>query len=100
MMAISAIEKNQALLIEEIEEKHKEVERKAEELLDELRLEVDELQRRQNELQCLEDTKEPLHLLQVRAVIHLSGTRTNQITEQKPPLFIRLLQICKVTSSS
>ncbi|KAM4713988.1 E3 ubiquitin-protein ligase TRIM21-like [Anableps anableps] len=63
-MAISAIERNQALLIEEIENKHEAAKRRAEDLLEELDQELDKLQRRHRELQYLENTKDPLHLLQ------------------------------------
>ncbi|KAM9718239.1 E3 ubiquitin-protein ligase TRIM39-like isoform 2-T2 [Menidia menidia] len=63
-MVITAFERYQALLIEEIEQKHEAEERRAEELLCELEEETSELQRRYSELQHLEDTKDPLHLLQ------------------------------------
>ncbi|CAG5929562.1 unnamed protein product, partial [Menidia menidia] len=63
-MVITAFERYQALLIGEIEEKHEAEERRAEELLCELEEETSELQRRYSELQHLEDTKDPLHLLQ------------------------------------
>ncbi|XP_021167337.2 E3 ubiquitin-protein ligase TRIM39 [Fundulus heteroclitus] len=63
-MAINAIERNQALLIEEIEEKHEAAKRRADDLVEELDQEIEELQRRRSELQYLEDTKDPLHLLQ------------------------------------
>lgn len=65
-LAINAIERSQALLIEELEEKHEAVKRRAEDLLEELDQELGELQRRRGELQYLENTKDPLHLLQVR----------------------------------
>lgn len=65
-MAIKAIERNQALLIEEIEEKHEAAKRRGEDLIEELNQEIDELQRRCSELQYLKDTKDQLHLLQVR----------------------------------
>ncbi|XP_049924030.1 pyrin-like [Epinephelus moara] len=61
---ISIIEKNQASLIEEIEQKQSAAEREEEELVNELRREINELQGRQSELQHLEQTDDPLHLLQ------------------------------------
>ncbi|XP_047242027.1 E3 ubiquitin-protein ligase TRIM21-like [Girardinichthys multiradiatus] len=63
-MVINAIERNQALLIEDIEEKHEAAKRRAEDLLEELDQEIGELQKRRSELQYLKDTKDPLHLLQ------------------------------------
>ncbi|XP_044039010.1 nuclear factor 7, ovary-like [Siniperca chuatsi] len=63
-MMVSVIERNQALLIEEIEEKYKTAERTAEELLKVLRQEINELQSRCSELQYLEHTEDPLHLIQ------------------------------------
>lgn len=64
-MVISIIERNQALLIEEVEQKQEAVEKKGEELLKELRQEISELQKRRSELQHLESTEDPLHLIQV-----------------------------------
>ncbi|XP_033507607.1 E3 ubiquitin-protein ligase TRIM21-like [Epinephelus lanceolatus] len=61
---ISIIEKNQASLIEEIEHKRSAAEREEEELVNELGREINELQGRQSELQHLEQTDDPLHLLQ------------------------------------
>ncbi|XP_017292984.1 E3 ubiquitin-protein ligase TRIM21-like [Kryptolebias marmoratus] len=63
-MTVSAIERSQALLIEEFEQKHQAAERNAEELLDELETETSELHSRHTELEYLEDIKDPLHLLQ------------------------------------
>ncbi|KAG8006002.1 E3 ubiquitin-protein ligase TRIM21 [Nibea albiflora] len=63
-MVISTIERNQALLMEEMEKKQEETERNAEEVLKELRQEINELQRRHNELQQLEHSEDPLHLIQ------------------------------------
>lgn len=65
-MVISTIERNQALLIDEMEQKQEASEKKAQELLDELGQEINELQKRRSELQNLEHTNDPLHLLQVR----------------------------------
>lgn len=65
-MVISAIERNQALLIEEIEKKQEATEQRAEEFLRELERENSELQTRSCELQVLENTDDPLYLLQVR----------------------------------
>ncbi|XP_070785704.1 E3 ubiquitin-protein ligase TRIM21-like [Enoplosus armatus] len=63
-MVISVIERNQALLIEEIEQKYKAAERKAEEFLKELEQEINDLQIRLSELQYLEYPDDPLHLIQ------------------------------------
>ncbi|AWO97190.1 zf-C3HC4 4 multi-domain protein [Scophthalmus maximus] len=63
-MVISAIERNQALLIEEIEKKQEATEQRAEEFLRELERENSELQTRSCELQVLENTDDPLYLLQ------------------------------------
>ncbi|KAM9335135.1 E3 ubiquitin-protein ligase TRIM39-like [Symphorus nematophorus] len=64
-MVISAIEENQALLIDEIERKHEAAERSGDELVRELGQEIKELQRRRSELQHLEHTEDPLHLIQI-----------------------------------
>ncbi|XP_070710613.1 E3 ubiquitin-protein ligase TRIM39-like [Pempheris klunzingeri] len=61
---VSVIERNRALLVEEIEQKQEAAERRAEELLKELEQEVAELQRRQSELQHLQHTEDTLYLLQ------------------------------------
>ncbi|XP_071385651.1 E3 ubiquitin-protein ligase TRIM39-like [Centroberyx affinis] len=63
-MLISAIERHQAGLIEEIKEKQKAAERRAEGLLNQLEQEISELQRRSSELKHLEHTENHLHLLQ------------------------------------
>ncbi|XP_026155155.1 E3 ubiquitin-protein ligase TRIM39-like [Mastacembelus armatus] len=63
-MAISAIERNQAMFIDEMERKQEAAEKRAEEFLEELRKEINELQRRYGELHYLEHTDDPLHLLQ------------------------------------
>uniref|UniRef100_G3Q4W2 Uncharacterized protein n=1 Tax=Gasterosteus aculeatus TaxID=69293 RepID=G3Q4W2_GASAC len=47
-LLITAIEKNQARLVEELEQKHQEAERRAAELLQELQQEIRELQRKYN----------------------------------------------------
>ncbi|KAK9524968.1 hypothetical protein VZT92_017324 [Zoarces viviparus] len=61
---ISVIEKNQALLMGEIEEKQEAAKKAEEELLKELGQEVNELQRKRTELMHLEQSDDPLHLLQ------------------------------------
>ncbi|XP_068584400.1 E3 ubiquitin-protein ligase TRIM21-like [Cebidichthys violaceus] len=61
---ISIIEKNQALLIDEIEKKQEAVNKTEDDLLKELGQEINELQRRRSELQHLEHSDDPLHLLQ------------------------------------
>lgn len=63
---VSAIQRHQAGLVRELEEKQAAVERRAEELLEQLEQEITELQTRSSELQHLELTQNPLHLLQVR----------------------------------
>lgn len=62
----SAIESNQALLVDELEQKQESTERRVDELLNELQQEIDELQRRSDELQNLEHTEDHLHLIQVK----------------------------------
>ncbi|XP_051257805.1 E3 ubiquitin-protein ligase TRIM39 isoform X1 [Dicentrarchus labrax] len=63
-MVMSAIERNQALFIDEMEQKQGAAERRGEELLKELEQEINELQRTRSELQHLEHTEDPLHLIQ------------------------------------
>ncbi|XP_051257796.1 E3 ubiquitin-protein ligase TRIM39 [Dicentrarchus labrax] len=63
-MLITAIERQDAGLVEELKEKQEEAERRAEELLVELEEEINNLQMRNSELQHLELTQNPLHLLQ------------------------------------
>lgn len=63
--AMSALERNQALLIDEIEGKQEAAERKANELLRALGEEISELQRRRSELEHLEHTEDLLYLLRV-----------------------------------
>ncbi|XP_061565786.1 E3 ubiquitin-protein ligase TRIM39-like [Cololabis saira] len=103
-MAICVIEKNQTLLIEEIEQKHKAVETRAEELLLELQQEIDKLQQRQSELQHLEETKEPLHLLQSYSHVSAPPSTTNWCKVMTDPdhyvrtvrrTFSRLVDICQ-----
>lgn len=65
-MVISAIERNQALLMEEVEQRQEAAEKKGKELLKELGREINELQKRHSELQHLESSEDPLHLIQVR----------------------------------
>lgn len=67
-MLITAIERQQAELAKDLEERQLEAERKAEELLEELEKEIHELQTRSSELQHLELTRSSLHLLQVRFI--------------------------------
>lgn len=64
-MVISEIERNQAWLVGETEQKRKEAERKAAELIKQLGQEVSELQGRRDEIQYLEQTEDPIHLIQV-----------------------------------
>ncbi|XP_035760119.1 tripartite motif-containing protein 16-like [Neolamprologus brichardi] len=63
-MLITAIERQQAELAKDLEERQMEAERKAEELREELEKEIQELQTRSSELQHLELTQSSLHLLQ------------------------------------
>ncbi|CAI5671757.1 E3 ubiquitin-protein ligase TRIM39-like [Oreochromis aureus] len=63
-MMISAIERNQALLIEEIEQKQEVAEKRAEELLKEISQEINELQKRRSELHLLEHIENPVQLQQ------------------------------------
>lgn len=65
-MLVTAIETQQAGLVEELGARQAEAERRAEELLNELEQEIEELQTRSSELHHLELTQNPLHLLQVR----------------------------------
>ncbi|KAM8747385.1 E3 ubiquitin-protein ligase TRIM21-like isoform 1-T1 [Acanthopagrus schlegelii] len=68
---MSALETNQALVIDEIERKHEAAGRKANELLRELGEEISELQRRRSELEHLEHTEDLLYL--IRTVPSLSA---------------------------
>ncbi|XP_063756724.1 E3 ubiquitin-protein ligase TRIM39-like isoform X2 [Eleginops maclovinus] len=61
---IAAIERHQADLVEELEEKQQEVERRAEELIGELTTEIGTLQARAKELHRLLRYQNPLYLLQ------------------------------------
>ncbi|XP_030609870.1 nuclear factor 7, ovary-like [Archocentrus centrarchus] len=63
-MLITTIERQQAELVRELEDRQLEAEKKAEDLLKELEKEIHELQKRSSELQHLELTPSPLHLLQ------------------------------------
>ncbi|XP_059211198.1 E3 ubiquitin-protein ligase TRIM39-like [Centropristis striata] len=60
---IKAIERHQAEVVEELEERQREAERRAEELEQELEQELELLQWRSNELQSLEHAQDPIHLL-------------------------------------
>ncbi|XP_038158054.1 E3 ubiquitin-protein ligase TRIM21-like [Cyprinodon tularosa] len=89
-MAIKAIERNQALLIEEIEEKHEAAKRRGEDLIEELNQEIDELQRRWSELQYLKDTKDQLHLLQSFPCLTSPPSSTNwSEVSVEPDIYIR-----------
>lgn len=101
---ISAIEKHQAAVIEETEEKQEEAEKKAQELLRALSLEVNELQYRRSEIQQLELTEDPLHLIQsIPSLVVLPFT--NDLTEMKIDMnnristvrntFSKLVEICQ-----
>lgn len=70
-MMVSAIERNQALLIEEIEQKQEVAEKRAEELLKEISQEINELQKRRSELHLLEHIENPVQLQQVRISIYV-----------------------------
>ncbi|XP_038837859.1 E3 ubiquitin-protein ligase TRIM21-like [Salvelinus namaycush] len=61
---VRSIEKGQAQLIEEVEEKQKAVERQAEGLIKELEQEITELKRRSTDLKQLSHTEDHLQLLQ------------------------------------
>ncbi|XP_031663189.1 E3 ubiquitin-protein ligase TRIM39-like [Oncorhynchus kisutch] len=61
---VCCIERNQAELIEVVEEKQKAAERQAERLIEELEQEITELKSRSTELEQLSNIKDHLHLLQ------------------------------------
>ncbi|KAF7653558.1 hypothetical protein LDENG_00081340 [Lucifuga dentata] len=63
-MLFSAIERNQAELVQEFQDRQEATERRAKELLNDLEQEMNELERRRSELLHLENTDNPLHLLQ------------------------------------
>nr|XP_046236849.1 E3 ubiquitin-protein ligase TRIM21-like isoform X2 [Scatophagus argus] len=63
-MVISAFERNRTWLVNEVKQKQEAAERTADEFLKELDYEIDELQRRRSELQHLEQSEDPLHLIQ------------------------------------
>lgn len=71
-MLKTAIERQQAGLVEELQERQEEAERRAEELLNELEQEINELHTRSSELQHLQLTQNPLHILQVRYLSRIS----------------------------
>ncbi|KAM4537320.1 E3 ubiquitin-protein ligase TRIM21-like [Odontesthes bonariensis] len=92
-MIISAVERNQALLIDEIEKKHETAEKRAEELLSELEEEITELQSRCSELQYLEDTKDPLHLLQSFPCLSAPpSTKDWSEVRAEPDIYIRTVR--------
>ncbi|KAL7375275.1 hypothetical protein ABVT39_014651 [Epinephelus coioides] len=62
-MLINAIQRQQAELVEELEERQREAERRAVELYEELQREVNELQTRNSVLQNLEHAPNPVHLV-------------------------------------
>lgn len=64
-MVVSQIERNQAVLVEKIQQKQEALERRAEECLKQLRKETEELQRRRSKLQYLANIEDPVHILQV-----------------------------------
>lgn len=64
-MLINAIQRQQAELVEELEERQQECERRAAELYEELQREVSELQTRNSVLQNLEQAQNPVHLVRV-----------------------------------
>ncbi|XP_034057101.1 E3 ubiquitin-protein ligase TRIM39-like [Gymnodraco acuticeps] len=61
---ISVIERGQSLLMEEIEQKHEAAERTKKEFIKDLGQEINEVRKRRSELKHLENTEDPLHLLQ------------------------------------
>ncbi|KAL3046074.1 hypothetical protein OYC64_004178 [Pagothenia borchgrevinki] len=61
---ISAIEKDHSLIMEEIELKHEAAEKTEEEFIKDLAREIHEVRKRRSELKHLENTEDPLHLLQ------------------------------------
>ncbi|XP_072315510.1 zinc finger protein RFP-like [Eucyclogobius newberryi] len=63
-MLISAVEQQQAAVVEELQRRQDEVEEKANELLSQLQMEIKELQTRGSEILNLETTQNHLHLLQ------------------------------------
>ncbi|XP_068444391.1 E3 ubiquitin-protein ligase TRIM39-like [Clinocottus analis] len=63
-LLITAIERNQDRLVEELEKNQQEAERRARELSEELAQEIRELQARGIELKQLEQDQSPVHLLQ------------------------------------
>lgn len=67
-MMKNAFERNQALLVGDMEQKQDEAESRADEIFKDLQQEINELQRRRSELQHLEGTKDPLHLIQVSLI--------------------------------
>ncbi len=65
-MLVNTIERNQAQLIDEIEQKQEVAKTKGDKLLKELEQEISELQGRSSELQHLQHSENPLYLIQVR----------------------------------
>ncbi|XP_029310708.1 E3 ubiquitin-protein ligase TRIM39-like [Cottoperca gobio] len=75
-MLITAIERHQVELVEELEEKQQEAERRAYDMFEDLAREVNELQAKGRELLSLVHTQNPLYLLQsFPSVSRLPSTR-------------------------
>ncbi|XP_070849261.1 E3 ubiquitin-protein ligase TRIM21-like [Chaetodon trifascialis] len=60
----STIERSQTLLVDEIEQRQEAAERGTDELLDKLQKEIGDLERGHSELQQLEESEDPLHVIQ------------------------------------
>ncbi|XP_014046322.1 E3 ubiquitin-protein ligase TRIM39 [Salmo salar] len=78
---VRSIERNQAELIEVVEEKQKAAERQAEGLIEELEQEITELKRRSTELEQLSDIKDHLHLLQSSTSLYTTLPPTKNWSE-------------------
>ncbi|XP_042073333.1 E3 ubiquitin-protein ligase TRIM21-like [Haplochromis burtoni] len=103
-MMVSAIERNQALLIEEIEQKQEVAEKRAEELLKEISQEINELQKRCSELHLLEHIENPvqlqqnfLHLNTPMSVKHWADVRVQSESYARTVRrnFSKLVDICQ-----
>uniref|UniRef100_A0A4W5NR58 Uncharacterized protein n=1 Tax=Hucho hucho TaxID=62062 RepID=A0A4W5NR58_9TELE len=92
---VRSIEKNQAELIEVIEEKQKAVERQAEGFIKELEQEITELKRRSSDLKQLSHTEDHLQLLQsflsLVSVFQLEET-LNKEMEKMPEVKLQRIQ--------
>ncbi|KAM4614747.1 E3 ubiquitin-protein ligase TRIM39-like [Polymixia lowei] len=108
---MSSIERNQAELIETIEEKQKSTEKKAEGLIKELEQEISELMKRSTELEQLSHTEDHLHLLQgfstlntppltkdwTKVNVHQSsyvGTVRRAVTKLEKTLNLEMKKLC------